>query len=91
MIFKAEQISQISFADLEYAILKKKNRKELLHDKLDTAIAWRAIATLLPNSTAKLRKTGGRPQYPLQTLLCVHVMQLVYSLSDRDAVVLNIC
>jgi len=75
-------MSQLTFAEAEYAIKKRKTRREKFLDQLETIIPWQNIEQPLAKKYSK-GKTG-RPPYPLSTMLRVHVMQLVYNLSDPE-------
>jgi IS5 family transposase len=73
-------MSQLTFAEAEYEIKKRKTRREVFLEKLEQLLPWKQ----LEGSVAKHYARGGvgRPPYPLSSMLRVHVMQLVYNLSD---------
>lgn len=73
-------MTQMTFAECEYAHKKRKTRREKFLEQMDQLIPWKQIEK-------KVRKhyprTGlGRPPYPLTVMLRVHCMQLFYNLSD---------
>lgn len=43
---------------------------------------WQALLSLIEPCYPKRSKKGGRPPYPLATMLRIHLMQQCYSLSD---------
>lgn len=73
-------MSQLTFAEAEYAIKKRKTRRELFLEKLEKLLPWKQLEAPIINHYA--RGGVGRPPYPLSTMLRVHIMQLVYNLSD---------
>lgn len=75
-------MSQLTFAEAEYAIKKRKTRREKFLEQLDQLIPWQKLHHQLSKKYSK-GKTG-RPPYPLEVMLRVHILQLVYNLSDPE-------
>lgn len=73
-------MSQLTFAEAEFALKKKKTRREIFLEKMDKLIPWQKLEQRLIKKCHK-GKTG-RPPYPLPVMLRVHAMQLFYNLSD---------
>lgn len=73
-------MSQLTFAEAEYAIKKRKTRRELFLEKLEVLLPWNQLEAPIARHYA--RGGMGRPPYPLSAMLRVHIMQLVYNLSD---------
>lgn len=73
-------MTQLTFAEAEYAMKKRKTRREVFLEKMDTLIPWKRIEKKIGRHYHK-GKTG-RPPYPLSTMLRVHCLQLFYNLSD---------
>lgn len=73
-------MSQLTFAEAEYAIKKRKTRRELFLEKLDQLLPWKQLEASVSRHYA--RGGVGRPPYPLSAMLRIHIMQLVYNLSD---------
>ena len=73
-------MSQMSFGDAEYAGKKKRTRREVFLAEMDQVIPWGSLLRLIE----PLYPTGGRgrPPYPLETMLRVHLLQNWYTLSD---------
>lgn len=71
---------QPTFAEAEYAIKKRKTRREKMLERLEAQVPF---AKLEQQLAKKYRKSAVGPKgYPLSTMLRIHVMQLVYDLSD---------
>lgn len=73
-------MNQLTFSEAEYAIKKRKTRRELFLEKLDKLLPWKQLEA--PIARYYSRGGIGRPPYPLSTMLRIHIMQLVYNLSD---------
>ncbi len=73
-------MSQLTFAEAEYQGKKRKTRREKFLERMDGLIPWKKLEQQL----AKKYSNGkvGRKPYPLSVMLRVHVMQLLYNLSD---------
>lgn len=73
-------MDQMSFAEIEYQNKKRKTRRELFLERMDSLIPWDRLVKKLKRSYHKGRV--GRPPYPLEMMLRIHCMQLFYNLSD---------
>ena len=73
-------MSQITFAEAEYDVKKRKTRREVFLDRMEGLIPWNRLEKKIARYYAK--GNGGRPPYPLPTMLRVHCLQLFYNLSD---------
>lgn len=49
---------------------------------MEKVVPWKALIDLIEPHYPKSSSKGGRPAYPLETMLRVHLMQQWYSLSD---------
>ena len=49
---------------------------------MDAVVPWQALLDLIEPHYPKTSKKGGRPPYPLATMLRIHLLQQWYSLSD---------
>lgn len=75
-------MSQLTFAEAEYAIKKRTTRREKFLARLEELVPWQKLKQQLSKG---YQKTGpGRPPYPLESMLRIHIMQLVYNLSDPE-------
>ena len=73
-------MSQLTFAEAEYEGKKRKTRREKFLERMDQLIPWEKLERQLAKKYSK-GKVGRKP-YPLSVMLRVHVMQLLYNLSD---------
>ena len=73
-------MSQMSFADAEYAGKRKKTRREVFLDEMNQVIPWAALVKLI-EPFYPVAGQGRRP-YPLESMLRVHLMQNFFTLSD---------
>jgi transposase, IS5 family len=65
-------MTQITFAEADYAHNKRKTRREIFLERTGKLILWQKIEQKL---TRYYPKGGnGRPPYPLDTMLRVHCM-----------------
>ena len=73
-------MSQISFADAEYAGKRKKTRREVFLEEMELIVPWKALLKLIePHYPVAGR---GRRPYPMESILRVHLMQNWFALSD---------
>lgn len=73
-------MKQMTFADAEYAGKRKQTRKELFLIEMDQVVPWNGLIKLIEPFYPK--GEGGRPAYPLMTILRVHLMQNWFGYSD---------
>lgn len=75
-------MNQLTFAEAEYAIKKRTTRREKFLAQLEELTPWQKLKQQLSKG---YQKAGpGRPPYPLETMLRIHIMQLAYNLSDPE-------
>lgn len=73
-------MKQMTFADAEYAGKRKQTRKELFLIEMDQVVPWKGLIKLIEPHYPK--GEGGRPAYPLQAMLRVHLLQNWFGYSD---------
>ena len=73
-------MSQLTFAEAEFEIKKRKTRREKFLDRMERLIPWQKFEQQLTKKYSK--GTVGRKPYPLTVMLRIHIMQLLYNLSD---------
>jgi len=73
---------QLGFSDYELTTAKKQTKREKSLSEMDVVVPWQALIALIEPHYPKASKKGGRPPYPLATMLRVHLLQQWYSLSD---------
>ena len=71
---------QASFADLEYQGKKRRTRREVFLERLESLVPWEKLeGRIRPHYFSSER---GRRPYSLPVMLRVHIVQLCYNLSD---------
>ncbi|GGM31190.1 hypothetical protein GCM10009425_47300 [Pseudomonas asuensis] len=70
----------MTFADAEYAGKRKQTRRELLLIEMGQVVSWSGLIALIEPHYPKGK--GGRPAYPLQAMLRVHLLQNWFGYSD---------
>jgi transposase, IS5 family len=73
---------QLGFGDYEQTTAKKRTKREKFLAEMDQVVPWEALIELIEPHYPKSGSKGGRPPYPLATMLRIHLMQQWYSLSD---------
>jgi IS5 family transposase len=73
---------QLGFSDYEQSTAKKRTKREKFLADMEQVVPWRALIALIEQHYPKSGSKGGRPAYPLATMLRIHLMQQWYSLSD---------
>jgi IS5 family transposase len=73
---------QLGFSDYEQSTAKKRTKKEKFLADMDQVVPWQPLLDLIEPVYPKASSKGGRPPYPLATMLRIHLMQQWYSLSD---------
>ena len=73
---------QLGFTDYELTTAKKRTKREKFLAEMESVVPWAALLALIEPHYPKASKKGGRPPYPLATMLRIHLLQQWYSLSD---------
>jgi len=73
---------QLGFTDYELTTAKKRTKREKFLAEMEAVVPWQALIDLIEPHYPKASKKGGRPPYPLATMLRIHLLQQWYSLSD---------
>ena len=73
---------QLGFSDYEQSTAKKRTKRERFLSEMEAVVPWKALIDLIEPHYPKPSSKGGRPAYPLATMLRIHLMQQWYSLSD---------
>jgi IS5 family transposase len=73
---------QLGFSDYELTTAKKQTKREKFLSEMEVVVPWQALIALIEPHYPKTSKKGGRPPYPLATMLRIHLLQQWYSLSD---------
>ena len=63
--------------------MPKKTRKEVFLDEMNQVVPWTALVALIqPHARGAHQALGGRPPFPIETMLRIHCLQLWWNLSD---------
>ncbi|SBO44711.1 IS5 family transposase [Cyanobium sp. NIES-981] len=73
---------QLGLSDYEQSTAKKRTKREKFLAEMDAVVPWQALIALIEPHYPRTSSKGGRPPYPLATMLRIHLMQHWYSLSD---------
>ena len=73
---------QLGFSDYELTTAKKQTKREKFLSEMEAVVPWQELLALIAPFYPKASKKGGRPPYPLATMLRIHLLQQWYSLSD---------
>jgi len=73
---------QLGFGDYEQATAKRRTRRERFLAEMEKVVPWKALIDLIEPHYPKISSKGGRPPYPLTTMLRIHLLQQWYELSD---------
>ena len=73
---------QLGFSDYELTTAKKQTKREKFLAEMEAVVPWQALIDLIEPHYRKASKKGGRPPYPLTTMLQIHLLLQWYSLSD---------
>ena len=73
---------QLGFGDYEQTTAKKRTKRERFLSGMEKVVPWKALLDLIEPHYPKTSSKGGRPPYPLPTMLRIHLLQQWYDLSD---------
>ncbi len=73
---------QLCFGDYEQTTARKRTKRERFLAEMEAVVPWKALIELIEPHYPKTGYKGGRPPYPLETMLRIHLMQQWYDLSD---------
>jgi IS5 family transposase len=73
---------QLGFGDYEQSTAKKQTKREKFLAEMEQVVPWQPLIDLIETFYPKKGSKGGRPPFPLETMLRIHLMQHWYSLSD---------
>jgi transposase, IS5 family len=63
--------------------LPKKTRKDAFLYEMNQVVPWAALVALIrPHARGAHQALGGRPPFPIETMLRIHCLQLWWNLSD---------
>ena len=65
---------QLGFGDYEQSTAKKQTKREKFLSEMDKVVPWQLLIALIEPFYPKTGSKGGRPPYPLATMLRIHLM-----------------
>jgi IS5 family transposase len=71
-----------AYGDYEQTTARKRTKRERFLAQMEAVVPWKALIDLIEPHYPKAGSKGGRPAYPLETMLRIHLMQQWYDLSD---------
>ena len=74
---------QLGLGDYERSLVKKQTRREAFLEEMEAVVPFSKLLSLLETFYPRVGPQGGRPPYPLEVMLRIHLMQNWYSLSDE--------
>jgi IS5 family transposase len=73
---------QLGFTDYEQTYAKKKTRRQIFLEEMEATVPWESFIALIRPVYYKPTAKGGRPPFPLDLMLRIHLLQQWFTLSD---------
>jgi IS5 family transposase len=73
---------QLGFADYEQTYAKKKTRRQIFLEQMEATLPWDLFLSLIRPVYHQPSAKGGRPPFPLEVMLRIHLLQQWFTLSD---------
>ena len=71
-----------AYGDYEQAPSKRSTRRKRFVSEMEAVVPWKALLDLLEQYYPRTTSNGGRPPYPLETMLRIHLLKQWYDLRD---------
>ena len=68
---------QLGLSDYEQSTAKKRTKRERFLSEMEAVVPWQELLDLIEPHYPKTSSKGGRPPYPLETMLRIHLQQQV--------------
>lgn len=76
-------MKQISLATTGFELVTKRTRKRVFLDEMNLVVPWTELVGLIePFAPGSTGAKGGRPSFPVETMLRIHFLQQWFGLSD---------
>jgi len=76
-------MKQISLATTGFELVTKRTRKRVFLDEMNLVVPWTELVGLIdPFAPGSIGAKGGRPSFPVETMLRIHFLQQWFGLSD---------
>jgi IS5 family transposase len=66
---------QLGFTDYEQTYAKKKTRRQIFLEEMEAPVPWDSFLALIQPVYYKPAAMGGRPPFPLEVMLRIHLLQ----------------
>ena len=66
---------QLGFTDYEQTYAKKKTRRQIFLEEMEATVPWDSFLALIQPVYYKPTTKGGRPPFPLEVMLRIHLLQ----------------
>lgn len=73
---------QLGLADYEQTTYNKRRKRERFLAEMEAVVPWASLIDLIKPHDSKSGSKGGRPTYPLMTMLRIHLLQRWTDLSN---------
>lgn len=73
---------QLGFTDYEQTYAKKQTRRQRFLEEMEATLPWEAFLALIQPIYHQPTAKGGRPPFPLEVMLRIHLLQQWFTLSD---------
>jgi IS5 family transposase len=78
-------MDQLSFASLDFAVKKKRTKRDVFLGEMAAVVPWSALESLVEPHYPRVGPQGGRRPFPLAVMVRIYCLQQWYSLSDPGA------
>ena len=75
-------MKQTTLATAGFGLVTKRTRKRVFLDEMNLVVPWSELVALITPFTLAPGAKGGRPPFPVQTMLRIHFLQQWFGLSD---------
>ena len=76
-------MKQVSFAKTGFELATKRTRKRIFLDEMNLVVPWtELVGLILPFASSGPTAKGGRPSFPVESMLRLHFLQQWFGLSD---------
>ena len=77
-------MKQISLVTIGFELVTKRTRKRVFLDEMNLVVPWSELVGLIqPFAPSGAGTQGGRPAFPVETMLRIHFLQQWFGLSDH--------
>jgi IS5 family transposase len=73
---------QLGFTDYKQTYAKKKTRRQIPLEEMEVKVPWDSFLALIQPVYYKSKALGGRPPFPVEVMLRIHLLQQWITLSD---------